>query len=394
MAATKIPEGSKLLQPIKIGSAQLQQRIALAPLSRYRNDNNNVVMPIAQRYYSERASAPGTLVISEATDISLEENGSRHNAGFYTAEQVAAWKLVIEAVHANGGVWFQQLRAQGRASNPEYLKKRGVFKYRSSSAVPLTPGDLTPTEMTEEEILQVIGDFVAAAKRVVDAGGDGIEIHGAQGFLLDQFISDAINKRTDRWGGSVENRSRLTLEIVKAVSAAIGPECVALRLSPYNEYNGTIVSNVAEQYSYIARELKRIGKLAYISLVEARGDPMKLMDPNPDPKISLKTLDFFLDTWGNQSPIVLAGGYTGESAIAAVDKHYAKWDVIVAFGRHFLSNPDLIWRLKNGVALNPYHRPTFYLGAIDIGYNDYPFSTEYIAERRAWAVANVAPAFP
>ncbi|KAF9874704.1 NADH: flavin oxidoreductase/NADH oxidase [Colletotrichum karsti] len=388
IAATNISE-SRLFKPIKLGNSQLNHRIAMAPLTRYRHDKNHVAMPFVPRYYGERASTPGTLIISEATGVSMQDTGVPQGPAFVTDEQVEAWRKVIAEVHARKGVWFQQIWGQGRAADPEYQKARG-FKYRSSSAVPMEPDAAIPEEMTEEEILQFIQDMVDTAKRVISAGGDGVEIHSAHGYLLDQFLSDSVNKRTDKWGGSVENRSRLTLEVVKAVVEAIGAEKVAIRLSPYASFQGAESSNIHEQYTYIAKELKKMNApFAYLSLVEARGDPAKLLTVNEDPSIDQKTLDFILDIWDNLSPVIVAGGYTADTAAKALETHYAKWDVIVAFGRSFLANPDFVWRVKNGIELNKYHRQSFYIKGSEIGYNDYPFSSEYVDAQREWALKNL-----
>ena len=223
---------SKLLKPVRIGATQLQHRVVLAPLTRMRNDDNHVGLPMKQKYYADRATVPGTLVISEATGIANAQEGAKHLPSFVTDEQVASWQKVIAAVHAKGSFWFQQLWDQGRAADPAFTASRGG-KYKSSSAVAMDGNDTTPAEATEEDIQQVIKDYVETAKRVITAGGDGVEIHGAHGYLLDQFLSDKVNQRTDKWGGSVENRARLLLEVVRAVSAAIGADRVGLRLSPY-----------------------------------------------------------------------------------------------------------------------------------------------------------------
>ncbi|KAI1023711.1 hypothetical protein LB504_005270 [Fusarium proliferatum] len=385
---TTISPNSRLFKPIQVGNVQLEHRMVMAPLTRYRNDDNHVAKPFVERYYSERGSAPGTLIISEATGVSMQDTGMRQGPAFVTDEQVAAWKKVIGGVHANKSLWSQQIWGQGRAADPEYQKERG-FKYRSSSAVPIEEGAPAPEAMTEEEIQGFIKDFVATARRVIDAGGDMIEIHGAHGYLIDQFISDSVNKRTDKWGGSVENRARLLLEIVKAVSAEIGSKRVALRLSPYASFQGAESSDIKEQYSYIVNEVKKIGPLAYLSLVEARGDPAKLLAPDNDSSLDAQTLDFILDIWDNNSPVIVAGNYSPASAAEVLDGHYSKWDVLVAFGRHFIANPDFVWRVKHGVELTKYDRTTFYVRGSEIGYNDYPFSQEYIDAQRAWAVENL-----
>ncbi|CRK06929.1 hypothetical protein BN1723_006565, partial [Verticillium longisporum] len=367
---------SRLFEPVWLGTIDLKHRIVLAPLTRYRNGDDHAALPFMQRYYADRASVPGTLVISEATGIAQGQEGQRFLPSFVTDAQVAAWKSIIEGVHAKGSFWFQQLWDQGRAADPSYVAERGG-RYRSSSAVPLDGREQAPEEMSEEDIQKVIQDYVATAKRVIAAGGDGVEVHGAHGYLIDQFLSDVVNKRTDKWGGSVENRARLVVEVVKAVSEAIGTQRVGLRLSPYASFQGAIKSDTKELNLHIVKQLKALdGALAYISLVEARGDPATLMLNNPE--YETKTLDFILEEWDNRSPVIVAGGYTPESAQQAVDGHYKKWDVLVAFGRHFLANPDLVYRVENGIQLNEYNRNTFYLNKTEEGYNDYPFSPEFL----------------
>lgn len=374
-SSTIVPSESRLFKPIKIGNSELQHRIALAPLTRYRNDDDNVALPLMQKYYADRASTPGTLVITEATGVAHIEEGEHHLPGFVSDKQVEAWKKVIDAVHANGSVYFQQIWGMGRASDAGYIKERG-FKYRSSSNVPLSADHAAPEAMTEEEIQETIQAFVETAKRVVGAGGDGVEIHSAHGYLLDQFLSDTVNQRTDQWGGSLENRARLTLTVVKKVVEAVGAERVSIRLSPFASFQGSEKNDIHELYNYLITELKKIGNLAYLSLVEAVGDPGALL-MGKEAANSDKTLDFILDLWDNQSPVIVAGAYKPESAARALEQHYKKWDVLVAFGRLFISNPDLVYRIKNGLELNKYNRATFYIHMSNEGYNDYPFSEEF-----------------
>lgn len=368
---------SRLFKPLKLGNATLQHRIALPPLTRNRNDNDHTPLPLMETYYADRASTPGTLIIAEATSMSHDEEGQRNIPGFVSDRQVAAWKKIIDAVHAKGSVYFQQLFALGRASTVDYIAERGR-SYRSSSHVRLQGVDVSPRPMKEEEILETIQGFVDSSKRAIAAGADGVEIHAAHGYLLDQFLSGSVNLRTDRWGGSIENRSRLTLEVVKAVVEAVGAERVAVRFSPYAGFQGSEKADVHELYSYLVSELKRMdAKFAYLSLVAATGDPGALLF-GADHINQGKTLDFILEAWDNLSPILVAGGYTIETARSTVDEHYKQWDVLVGFGRHFLANPDLVFRIQNGLTLNKYNRPTFYLTMSEIGYNDYPFSAEYL----------------
>lgn len=211
-------------------------------------------------------------------------------------------------------------------------------------------------------------------------------------YLIDQFISESINNRTDKWGGSVENRARFLLEVIKATVEEIGAERTALRLSPFATYQGAYSHNTWEQFGYIFNELKKAGyKLAYVSLVEPRGNPAYLdattrdldsdkVNPFGDKK---QSLEYFLEMWDNQSPVIVGGGYIPDNVYEAVDGSYKKWDVIVAFGRWFISNPDLVFRLKCGVALTPYQRDTFYAPKTDKGYNDYTFSQRYLETTKA-----------
>jgi NADPH2 dehydrogenase len=233
--------------------------------------------------------------------------------------------------------------------------------------------------------MHTIQDFVDTAKRAVAAGADGVEIHSAHGYLLDQFLSDTINTRTDKWGGSIENRARLTLTVVKAVAEAIGAQRTAIRLSPFAGFQGSEKSDTYELYTYITRELKSMGlPLAYLSLVETTGDPGALI--LGDKQINQgKTLDFILEEWNNQSPVLVAGGYTPQSAAWALEEHYKKWNVMVAFGRYWIANPDLVFRVRNGIELIHWDRSTFYNAKEERGYTDYPFSEEYLAKHSARA---------
>ncbi|WQF84899.1 Putative NADH:flavin oxidoreductase/NADH oxidase, aldolase-type TIM barrel, oxidoreductase Oye [Colletotrichum destructivum] len=379
-------ENTKLFQPLKVGKMDLAHRVAMAPLTRYRADDDSVPLPIVPQYYADRASAPGTLIITEATAVSPADVGDLDLPDFSTPAQIAAWKNVFDAIHAKGSYVFQQLWSLGRAADPSFVKGRG-YKYCSSSDIQMTGRPCPPEALTEEEIWEKINSWRVAARNVVAAGGDGIEIHGAHGYLVDQFTRDSVNKRTDKWGGSVENRARFLLEIIKAVVDEIGAERVALRLSPFATFQESYSSDTWEQTSYIIREIKKAGyKLAYLSLVEAVGNPVNLGivprqptdDVQPFDEARPQTLDFILEEWDNQSPVIVAGGYLGDSARWAVDERYAKWDVAVAFGRYFISNPDLVFRVKNRIPFAPYDRTTFYKKKSNDGYNTYEFSNEYV----------------
>ncbi|KEY69189.1 hypothetical protein S7711_01648 [Stachybotrys chartarum IBT 7711] len=373
------PAETKLFQPLKVGNMQLKHRMVFPPLTRNRNDDDHVALPFMAKYYADRASEPGTLVISEATAISHIEEGQRNLPGLVSDRQVDAWSKIVEAVHAKGSYFFQQIWGIGRAAEPEFQTGKG-FPYRSSGNVPIPGSDVVPQAMTEEEIMHTIQDFVDTAKRAVAAGADGVEIHSAHGYLLDQFLSDTINTRTDKWGGSIENRARLTLTVVKAVAEAIGAQRTAIRLSPFAGFQGSEKSDTYELYTYITRELKSMGlPLAYLSLVETTGDPGALI--LGDKQINQgKTLDFILEEWNNQSPVLVAGGYTPQSAAWALEEHYKKWNVMVAFGRYWIANPDLVFRVRNGIELIHWDRSRFYNAKEERGYTDYPFSEEYLAK--------------
>ncbi|KAF0326284.1 Chanoclavine-I aldehyde reductase fgaOx3 [Colletotrichum siamense] len=382
-------ENTKLFQPLKMGKMDLAHRVVMAPLTRYRADDDGApILPMVAKYYADRASTPGTLLISEATAVSPADIGDLNLPGFSTEAECAAWKQVFDAVHAKGSYIFQQLWSLGRAADPDFVKGRG-YKYCSSSDVQMTGRPVPPEPLTEDEIWVKINAWRDAAKKVVAAGGDGVEIHGAHGYLVDQFTRDSANKRTDKWGGSVENRARFLLEIVKACVEEIGAERVALRLSPFATFQESYSTDpdTWEQTIYIIRELKKAGyKLAYISLVEAVGNPVNLGivprqptdDVQPFAEDRPQTLDFILEEWDNISPVVVAGGYLGDSARWAVDERYKKWDVAVAFGRYFISNPDLVFRVKNNIPFTPYDRSTFYLKKSNEGYNTWEFSEEYV----------------
>ena len=377
-----VSASSKLWQPLQVRRTKISQRIALAPLTRCRNDDDHVATDIMTQYYAERACVTGTLLVTEATGISPASEGEPNLPGVHSAAQTQAWKKVYDAIHTKGSFVYQQLWHQGRAVDANYVRSRG-FKYSSSSNKVMPGRDVAPEPLTEEEILTIINDFRKAARNVVDAGGDGVEIHSAHGYLIDQFSRDSVNNRTDKWGGSVKNRARFQLEIIKAVSEEIGADRTGLRLSPFATFQDAVSSNTWEQTGYILDQIKARGyKLAYLSLVEPRGDPVNLfVRPNKadDPFINgEKSLKYFLRKWDNFSPVIVTGGYNLETAAPTVDNEYAKWDVIIGYGRPFISNPDLVFRIKNNIPFTDYNRKTFYLSKVATGYIDYPFCEQAI----------------
>jgi 2,4-dienoyl-CoA reductase-like NADH-dependent reductase (Old Yellow Enzyme family) len=364
---------SRLFQPLKIGNVTLQHRIAMAPLTRFRADEKHVPLPFVKEYYAQRASVPGTLLITEATLISQQAGGYAGVPGIWTKDQIAAWKEITNAVHEKQSFIYLQLWALGRVADPGNAKEEGI-EIRSASAIPQSEGATVPKELTQEEIKSFVDDYAQAARNAVEAGFDGVEIHGANGYLIDQFIQDNSNQRTDAYGGSVENRSRFAIEVSKAVVDAVGAEKTGIRLSPWSPFQGMLMKDPIPQFTDVVNKLKPL-KLAYLHLVESR------VSGNADVEGSEK-VDFAIEAWNNTSPVLLAGGFKPDSAKKTVDETYKDKDVVIVFGRSFISTPDLPFRVKNGIALTPYDRNKFYNAGEKEGYLDYPFSPEFVKEAK------------
>lgn len=382
-------ENTKLFTSIKVGSTPLEHRIAMAPLTRFRANDDLVPQDVAAQYYAQRSVVPGTLIISEATYISSQGRGYANVPGLYTDAQLEGWKKVTDRVHAKGSKIFAQLWHLGRAAaageasgNPP---RDDTFDFSkdliSSSAVPISEGEPVPRALTEEEIQATIADYARAAKNSIEKGGfDGVEIHAAHGYLIDQFTQDTSNKREDAWGGSIEKRARFAVEVAKAVVAAVGKEKVGIRLSPWSTFQGMRMKDPIPQFSYLIDRLKELD-LAFLHLVEPRVHGVVDVEP------ANETLDFALQAWGREKPILLAGSYTTELAIEAVEKKYKDYadQLVIVFGRRFISTPDLVYRVKKGIPLAEYDRSTFYIhqkrgDKREPGYIDYPYSDEYIKE--------------
>ncbi|TGJ82045.1 hypothetical protein E0Z10_g6717 [Xylaria hypoxylon] len=346
----------------------------MAPLTRYRCDHDWVPLPMAKDHYEQRAAVPGTLLITEATFISKSAVGRDNGPGLYSEAQIARWKEITDAVHEKGSFIYCQIWHIGRAGWPEIHEAMGT-KLKSSSAVRIDETTGLPEEMTEEDIWEVIGDFAKAAENAMAAGFDGVELHGANGYLIDQFTQDTCNKRTDTWGGSIENRARFAMEATKAVVNAIGADKTAIRLSPFSDYQSMGMEDPYPQFEYLVEQLKPLG-LSYLHLVEPR------ISGSIDAECGAgHSLDFLIKLWNNQSPVVLAGGFTSLSAIQGVDETWKDFDIIIAFGRYFISNPDLVFRLREGIEFAKYDRSTFYTRTAE-GYIDLPFSDQYRAAYR------------
>ncbi|RWA13932.1 hypothetical protein EKO27_g1212 [Xylaria grammica] len=363
---------SKLFSPVQVGSLTLDHRVTMAPLTRFRCDHDWVPLPMAKEYYEQRAAIPGTLLISEATFISRSAVGRDNGPGLYSEAQIARWKEITDAVHEKGSFIYCQIWNIGRAGLLEIHEAMGT-KLKSSSAVRIDETACLPEEMTEGDIWEVIDDFATAAKNAMAAGFDGVELHGANGYLIDQFTQDTCNKRTDAWGGSIENRARFAVEVTKAVVNAIGADKTAIRLSPFSDFQSMGMENPYPQFEYLVRQLKPLN-LSYLHLVEPR------ISGSVDGECGTgHSLDFLIELWDNQSPVVLAGGFLPESATHVVDERWKDFDIIIAFGRYFISNPDLVFRLREGIEFAKYDRTTFYTPGKAEGYIDFPFSDQYRA---------------
>jgi NADPH2 dehydrogenase len=345
----------------------------MAPLTRFRASDAHVpIVPLVANYYSQRASSlPGTLLVTEATFVSPSAGGYANAPGIWSPEQVAAWRKVTDAVHAKGGFMFSQLWSLGRVADPKVAAQEG-FTVHGPSEVGLE-GLAVPHAMTEDEIKARVAEYAAAAKNAIEAGFDGVEIHGANGYLIDQFLQDTANHRTDRYGGSVENRSRFAVEVVQAVVDAVGAERTGIRLSPWSDFQGMKMADPVPQFTDIIRKLKGFG-LAYLHLVQSRvSGSSDAADEEPVDD----SLDFALNIWDR--PVLIAGGLEPKDAAYLVDKQYKDKDVVAVFGRSFIATPDLPFRIRNGIELNKYNRDTFYLAKSPVGYIDQPFSKEYEA---------------
>ncbi|UKZ78298.1 hypothetical protein TrVFT333_006034 [Trichoderma virens FT-333] len=363
---------SNLFTPLKIGNIIVKHRIGMAPLTRLRATDDRVPQPLMAEYYSQRAVVPGTLLISEGTLISHESSGGFANApGIWNDKQIEGWRTVTDKVHDKGSFIFCQIFAMGRAADEELSKKEGVEIF-GPSPIPMDEIAPVPRSMTLEEIKKTVQDFATAAQNAMLAGFDGVEVHGANGYLIDQFNQDNSNQRHDEYGGSVENRSRFIDEVMKAVVAAIGPERVGLRLSPWSVFQGMKMTNPIPQFSDIINRASRLN-LAYLHLVESR------ISGSNDYEGS-ETLEFAYNLWNK--PLLIAGGFKLDDAEKLVNKYPHK-DIVVIYGRYFIANPDLVYRVKEGLQFTEYKRETFYTVKDALGYIDYPFSAQYLESLNA-----------
>lgn len=354
---------TSLFDPLTAGAIALPNRILMAPLTRARGTDRHVPTPRMVTYYRQRAGAG--LIISEAAPISVEGAGWPYSPGFWTAEQVAAWRPVTQAVHEAGGRIMAQLWHMGRVVHPAMSGSQPV-----SASATTAPGEAHSYEgrlpyvearaLRADEIPGLIADYVTAARNAIAAGFDGVQIHAANGYLIDQFLRDSTNLRTDDYGGSIQNRARLLLEVTRAVADAVGADRTAVRLSPNGEVNGVIDSDPEALFAYVAGELDKIG-LAFLELREGRPDG-GFTDSGQPPVSPLIRRNF-------TGVLVLNGDYTPDEAAQVVAQ--GKADAI-SFGRLFIVNPDLPARIRQGLPLTePVAGPTWYSQG-DEGYVDYP----------------------
>ncbi|KAJ7137844.1 NADH:flavin oxidoreductase/NADH oxidase [Mycena epipterygia] len=362
----------QLFETITLGPLSLKHRVVLAPLTRLKGDANHVPMlPLVKDYYTQRASTPGTFLIAESTIIAAKAGGYPNMPGIWSADQINAWKEVVKSVHSKGSFIFLQLLALGRGSIPAVLQAADpTFPYISASDIPAVVGAEKPRPLTTAEIDEYAGLYAQAAKNAMEAGFDGVEIHAANGCLLDQFLQDVSNNRTDAYGGSEENRARFPLEVIKAVADAVGEDRTSIRFSPWSPFAGMGMKEPIPTFSHVVSEIKRLHpKFAYIHLIEPRIAADSTI--NTSPENVAQSNDFICEIWGDL-PLIRGGGYTRDTAIEAAKRT----NTLVAFGRTFIANPDLPLRLEKNIALNPYDRSTFYLPGQDspLGYTDQPFA--------------------
>jgi N-ethylmaleimide reductase len=355
-------QASLLFEPFQAGALTLRNRIVMAPLTRSRaRQPGDVPTELNALYYRQRATAG--LIVSEATQITPQGKGYAFTPGIYSDEQIAGWRLVTDAVHAEGGQIVLQLWHVGRISHPS-LQPGGALPVAPSAIRPKGQAFtetgfqdfVTPRALAADEIPGIVADYARAARNAIAAGFDGVEIHGANGYLLDQFLRDGTNHRTDQYGGSVENRLRFPLLVVDAVVAAVGAERVGIRLSPVTPSNDIADSNPTAVFFPLVEALARL-RLAYVHVVEgATGGS--------------RETPFDFDALRRRFPgaWIANNSYTRDLAV----EHLAQQRTdLVAFGRPFIANPDLVARLRQGAPLAELDRATLYGGGAK-GYTDYP----------------------
>jgi N-ethylmaleimide reductase len=353
---------SKLFEPFKLGSITLANRLVMAPLTRNRALEGLVPNPLAVEYYGQRATAG--LLVSEATQVSQQGQGYQDTPGIYSKEQVAGWRGVTDRVHAKGGRIFLQLWHVGRISHTSLQPNGGApvapsaIRAKTKTFVNGTFADVSePRTLELAELPGIIDNFKQGASNAMAAGFDGVEVHGANGYLLDQFAKDGTNKRTDAYGGSIENRARLMLEVTKAVTAEVGAERTGIRISPVTPANDVSDSNPQPLFDYIVDHLNAL-KLVYIHVIEGATGGRRDIAP----------FDYHSLRNRFKGAYIANNGYDFELANKVLSANDAD---LIAFGKLFISNPDLVERFRRGAPLNDFDKATFYGGGAK-GYTDYP----------------------
>ncbi|KAI9732925.1 MAG: hypothetical protein M1818_007358 [Claussenomyces sp. TS43310] len=401
------PSIERLFTPLRIGKTVLKHRIVHSPLTRLRSPSG-VPTDAVVDYYAARATEGG-LLIGEGVHISVQSGNYFNCPGVYTPEQLRAWRKVTSAVHAKGGVIYAQLWHVGRLTSQSYLGgELSAIKPLSSTSQQLEGGTNpfnpkfepialeNPKQMDDEDMGNTREDFVHAAKLCIEAGFDGIEVHAAGGYLIDQFWNDNINTRTDEYGGSIENRTRFPLQIIDDCIAAIGPDRVAIRISPFGTYSGAQDSDPVSHWCYILRQLVP-RKLAFIEVVEPRNDIYNGTDDKTrrlveaakrrgvveeqalEDELSLKP--FRRALLGSGIPLFSTGGWNHKSDYSHIGEESDRGVEAVSIGRWFISNPDLVERFKTGKPLSLYDRATFYTPGPE-GYVDYESWQEAVQNGR------------
>ena len=354
---------SQLFTPITLGALTLPNRILMAPMTRNRANQEGVPADITATYYVQRANAG--LIFTEATNVSEQAIGYPNTPGLYTDAQTAAWKKIVDAVHKAGGRIFAQLFHTGRLSHSSF---QGGKTPVAPTAIAVEGNMYTyegqkPYEMPRalelDEIPGLVEQFAHAARNAKKAGFDGIEIHGANGYIIDQFLKDGSNKRTDAYGGSAENRARLLVEITESIVADWGGDRVGVRFSPASGFNGMSDSNPLATFSVAIQAINHL-KLAYIHVIDPLKGHMMHNPETDDISTHLKPL--------SKSPYIINGGYDAQTGAAAIETGRAD---AVSYGVPFLANPDLPKRFETGAKLNAPDIDTFYQGG-EKGYTDYP----------------------
>jgi N-ethylmaleimide reductase len=362
-----------LFQPAGLGPYQLANRIVMAPLTRSRAGADGVPRPLMAEYYAQRASAG--LIITEGTNISPQGRGYAFTPALYSTTQVQAWQPVTQAVHARGGRIFVQLWHVGRISHPS-LQPGGVLPVAPSAIRPAATSYteagfepcVTPRALDTREIPEIVDQYRRAAQNALAAGFDGVEIHAANGYLIEQFLRDSTNKRTDAYGGSRENRGRFLLEVTEAVANTCGSQRVGIRLSPLSTVNAIEPdSDPAATYTYVVKRLNDFG-LAYVHIIEGVTQGPREVPGGFDLQILRRSF---------RGLYIANNGYDLDLALEARRRNLADF---IAFGRLYIANPDLLDRLRIAARLNVPDRATFFGGGA-AGYTDYPFLTA--AERGA-----------